>query len=237
MVTAERVIDRLLASEEPAIRFKTRVHVLKESVGNRRIRALQEEIRRSSRVRRLLSGRDASGRLRGRGVYDKWRGAHWVLATLADIGYPRGDKSLQPMRDQLMERWLNRESFYEEFDADTRAGSYGRRGVPVIQGRSPALRVAAEQRPLQRAHAGARGLARGASGRTVAALAVARRRLELRSQPRSPALVVHGIDPALARPLALRCARRATSRRDARPNARPKFFSAESSSAVGPTTR
>jgi hypothetical protein len=135
MVTAERVIDRLLASEEPAIRFKTRVHVLKESVNNRRIRALQHEIRSSSRVRRLLSGRDASGRLRGRGVYDKWRGAHWVLATLADIGYPRGDKSLQPMRDQLMERWLNRESFYEEFEADTKAGSYGRRGVPIIQGR------------------------------------------------------------------------------------------------------
>jgi hypothetical protein len=135
MVRAERVIDRLLASEEPAIRFKTRVHVLKESANDPRIRALQEEIRKSSRVRRLLSGRDASGRLRGRGVYDKWRGAHWVLAALADIGYPRADKSLRPMRDQVLDRWLNNESFYEEFEADTKAGSYGRQGVPVIRER------------------------------------------------------------------------------------------------------
>jgi len=191
MVTAERVIDRLLASEEPAIRLKTRVHVLNESVSNRRIRALQQEIRESSRVRRLLSGRAASGRLRGRGVYDKWRGAHWVLATLADIGYPRGDKSLQPMRDQLMERWLNHESFYEEFDANTKAGSYKRRGVPIIQGRH--RRCASQQ---------------GNALFSVLTL---------------------GLEDSLAR--------RATSRRDARPNARPKFFWDESSSAVGSTTR
>jgi hypothetical protein len=67
-------------------------------------------------------------------VYDKWRGAHWVLATLADIGYPRGDRSLLPARDQLMEFWL-RPDFYEEFEAATKASAYGRPGVPLMQGR------------------------------------------------------------------------------------------------------
>ena len=34
------------------------------------------------------------------GPYAKWYGAHWVLATLADIGYPPGDASLIPLREQ-----------------------------------------------------------------------------------------------------------------------------------------
>ncbi len=33
------------------------------------------------------------------------------MATLADIGYPSGDKSLEPIRDQLLDQWLG-ETFY-----------------------------------------------------------------------------------------------------------------------------
>ncbi len=136
MAGSESVIDRLLKSEEPSIRWKTRVHLLGESKTARGVRALQKEIRGSPRVRALLSGRDSTGRLvHGRNVYDKWRGAHWVLASLADIGYPRGDKSLLPARDQLMEHWLDKRSFYDEFEARTKAASYGRRGVPILDGR------------------------------------------------------------------------------------------------------
>ncbi len=136
MVATEPVIDRLLASDEPSIRWKTRAHVLGESDTARRVRALRQEIRDSPRVRALLSGRDRAGRLvHGRSVYDKWRGAHWVLSTLADIGYPAGDRSLLPARDQLMTHWLDTRLFYNEFKADTKGSSYRQRGVPIIQGR------------------------------------------------------------------------------------------------------
>lgn len=132
---ASAVIDRLLQSDEPSIRFKTRAHVLGEALRSPPIRRLQKEIRESPRVQKLLSGRDHSGRLvHGRSVYDKWRGAHWVLATLADIGYPSGDRSLLPPRDQLMDWWLS-PNYYEEFEAETKASAYGRQGVPIMQGR------------------------------------------------------------------------------------------------------
>jgi hypothetical protein len=57
-------------------------------------------------ARALLSERDAEGRIAGH-PYDKWRGAHWVLSMLADIGYPAGDEGLIPLRDQVLE-WLLR---------------------------------------------------------------------------------------------------------------------------------
>jgi hypothetical protein len=39
------------------------------------------------------------------GPCTKWTGARWVLATLADLGYPPGDDELLPLRDQVLE-WL-----------------------------------------------------------------------------------------------------------------------------------
>lgn len=52
----------------------------------------------------LLGGRDAAGRI-PHGAYSKWFGAHWLLPTLADIGYPAGDASLIPLREQAY-GWL-----------------------------------------------------------------------------------------------------------------------------------
>jgi hypothetical protein len=135
MAGTETIIPRLLASDEPSIRWKTRVHVLGEPGTAKPVRELQAEIRDSPRVRALLSGRDSAGRLiHGTNVYSKWRGAHWVLGALADIGYPPGDESLLPARDQLLEMWLS-ELYTEEFEAASKAASYGRRGVPIMEGR------------------------------------------------------------------------------------------------------
>ena len=134
MTTA--IVDRLLASNEPSIRYKVRVGVLGESESSRTVRALRVEIHGSPRVRTLLSKRSPDGRLGvGRHPYDKWRGAHWVMATLADIGYPAGDRSLMPARDQLMECWLSERHYYDEFEVESKAASYRKRGVPVMQGR------------------------------------------------------------------------------------------------------
>lgn len=96
------VIDRLLASDEPSIRWKVRSRVLGES--DESLADLRREIKQSPRVRALLSNRDESGRIfRQNMTYRKWKGAHWVFAHLADIGYPSGDPELIPMRDQVMD--------------------------------------------------------------------------------------------------------------------------------------
>ena len=131
----EPIVDQLLTSTEPSIRWKTRVHVLGESPRSRAVKGLRREIRDSPRVRALLARRDERGRLvHRRNPYAKWDGAHWILATLADIGYPRGDRSLLAVRDQLMERWLG-PGFYEEFTVEKKSQVYKQKGVPIMQGR------------------------------------------------------------------------------------------------------
>jgi len=132
---AGSVVDTLLGSKEPSIQWKTRVHVLGEERDSKRVRALEDEIRRSPRVRALLSRRDQLGRPgTARAVYYKWHGVHWVLVSLADIGYPEDDESLYPIRDRILEFWL-RPSYYREFVAHTEAEAYRNEGVPVMEGR------------------------------------------------------------------------------------------------------
>src|SRR5438309_8440423 len=129
------LVQTLLHSREPSIRWKVRVHVVGEDPASREIQALESTIRRSSRVRTLLASQQRRGRARGvRDLYSKWQGAHWVLATLADIGYPRGDRHLIPLRDRVLDRWLGA-VYYREFDAATTAQAYRKSGVPLVRGR------------------------------------------------------------------------------------------------------
>src|SRR5881392_1966426 len=134
-LSAAAPIPALLASADPSIRWKTRVQVLGEDPNSKSIRLLREEIRSSSTVRALLSRRDQLGRPgTRRQVYYKWQGLHWVLASLADLGYPEGDESLHPLRDRVLELWLG-PSYFHEFAARTEAEAYRGRGVPLMRGR------------------------------------------------------------------------------------------------------
>jgi hypothetical protein len=131
----QRVVAELLQSETPSIRYKIRVNVLGEDPASKAIGSLQAEIRRSALVATLLAHRDVRGRIaEPRSVYAKWQGAHWIMAALADIGYPAGDSSLVAVRDQLLAHWLA-PRFYAEFTAKAKAAAYGRVGVPIMQGR------------------------------------------------------------------------------------------------------
>ena len=94
------IVSRLLKSDEPSVRWQVRTGVLSESADDPAIRALQDEIRRSPRVRSIL---DAA---QGLPAYAKWRGPHWALQSLAALGYPRGDVELVPLRDIVLDRWL-----------------------------------------------------------------------------------------------------------------------------------
>jgi len=102
----DQIIQQLLASDEPSIRYKVYTGVLSEDPESPGMRALREEIRTSPRVEKLLSGRTAEGIIPG-GVYSKWNGAHWVLAALADLGYPPGDAAIAPLIDQTCACWLS----------------------------------------------------------------------------------------------------------------------------------
>jgi len=134
-VKTNPIVNALLRSAEPSIRWKMRVHVLGEDRESKAARALQREIRGSQRVRALLSRSEQLGRPgTARKVYYKWQGLHWVLASLADLGYPEGDESLHPIRDRLMEFWLG-PGFFREFEARTKAAAYAQGGVPVMRGR------------------------------------------------------------------------------------------------------
>ena len=98
------IIDKLLSSEEPSVRFKVLVNVLGRKLESAGIKKIQDEIKSSPRVKLLLSERGNDRKIPFH-PYAKWYGAHWVLATLADIGYPSGDKSLIPLREQVL-AWL-----------------------------------------------------------------------------------------------------------------------------------
>jgi hypothetical protein len=125
------IVETLLASAEPSIRWKVRTRALGEAPDNAGMVALREEIRSSERVRRLLAPCRSTARP---GVYAKWQGAHWALAALADLGYPPGDAGLHPLREQVLDTWLD-ESYYLEFEAGAKSAAYRRPGVPVMRGR------------------------------------------------------------------------------------------------------
>ena len=128
-------MDSLLNSGEPSLRWKARVNVLRQDPDSRVVRKLQEEVRRSPRVRALLTRRDRLGRKgTSRGVYYYWQGCHWVLASLADLGYPPSDMSLRPLRDRILDHWLSAH-YFREFTAKTKGAAYRGKGVPIENGR------------------------------------------------------------------------------------------------------
>ncbi len=81
----QTAVGWLLDSDEPGVRLQTRRDLLGEELD-----ATADDITRGPRVRALLDGQIADG---GFGVdpYTKWRGAHWRLVSLIDLGIPAGE--------------------------------------------------------------------------------------------------------------------------------------------------
>ncbi len=98
------IVDKLLQSHEKSVRFKLLVNVLGKNPASAGIKKLRQQIKASPRVSLLLSERGDDGKIPSH-LYKKWTGAHWVLALLADIGYPPRDESLIPLREQVYD-WL-----------------------------------------------------------------------------------------------------------------------------------
>ena len=134
-MTPNQLIDRLLKSEEASIRWKTRVNVLGEDRDSAAIKKLETEVKNSPRVKALLQKMEANGRMKVN-VYAKWQGAQWMFMTLADIGFPKGNKKLLPEMDEVIRTWLG-DRFFNEFKAETKEDAYKKlkQGIPLMQGR------------------------------------------------------------------------------------------------------
>ena len=125
-----RLIETLLSSDEPSVRWKVRTGVLDEDAGSERIRRLREDIRGSATVTTLLDGQSRVTR----GTYAKWQGRHWVLAALADLGYPEGDSSLTPIVRKMLATWLD-PKYFREPGPESGEAVHPRPAVPLINGR------------------------------------------------------------------------------------------------------
>jgi hypothetical protein len=98
------IIQALLASENPSIRYQTRVHLLDEQPDAPEVVDLRNQIETSRMARSLLSYRVGDGTI-PTNPYKKWQGPFWTLVSLALIDYPPEDNSLHPLRDQVYD-WL-----------------------------------------------------------------------------------------------------------------------------------
>lgn len=98
------IVNKLLKSPEPVIRYKILTGVLGEDLNSQKVKALQKEIKNSRLIKILLSEQDKEGKIPYH-PYRKWRGAHWILSLLADLNYPPDDQSLIPLRETTF-AWL-----------------------------------------------------------------------------------------------------------------------------------
>ena len=94
-------VDNLRQAEDACLRLKLQKQILREEEQSR---ILEAEAASSPRVEALISGRQKDDGTAFH-PYSKWRGAHWALADLADIGYPPADERLIPLRDHVF-KWL-----------------------------------------------------------------------------------------------------------------------------------
>ncbi len=119
-----QLIEQLNA--EPALAWKVAVGVLGRDPDSPEARRAQREVRDAPLVRLLLTDVDKApwsvgdagnfkhfpgDRIPGREIrcfpYSKWCGSHWILSSLADLGYPAGDESLRPMMGETFDCWLS----------------------------------------------------------------------------------------------------------------------------------
>jgi hypothetical protein len=134
--TRSELVRSLRRSPDPSIRWRTRVRILGEARSSPAIRRLEQEIRSSDRAARLLAR--GSERTQARclsGVYHYWQGAHWALASLAEIGYPPEDPELRPFLDCELAMWT-RPRYLRTRRAARLAPLAVLEAVPVLRGRA-----------------------------------------------------------------------------------------------------
>jgi hypothetical protein len=107
-------VDWLLASDEPGIRLQARRDLLGMDGGEDATRVVAGPM-----VRALLDGQGADGRF-ATNWYSKWKGAHWRLVSLVELGLPPTEPRALRAYDTVLAGLLGRSH---------------RSNVPLIEGR------------------------------------------------------------------------------------------------------
>lgn len=104
MLDSIKHIARQLAElEEPHVRYKILRNVYQRPLESREVRIVRDDVAASPLVSTLLAEwRD--GCIAGP-AHARWRGAHWVLHLLADLGCAVSDQRLPSLREQVCS-WL-----------------------------------------------------------------------------------------------------------------------------------
>jgi len=100
----KHIARQLSEMEEPHIRYKILLNFYRRAPDSREIRIIRDEICESTLVSTLLAEQRREGHIE-LPPHARWRGPHWILHLLADIGCAQGDKRFSPLRDQVCD-WL-----------------------------------------------------------------------------------------------------------------------------------
>jgi hypothetical protein len=105
---SREALEWLLACSELAVRYLALTDLLDLPEENPQVQLARQSICEGEWVRALLDGQQSDG---GFGVhpYQKWRGAHWRLVSLVELGIPPGDPHACAAAEQVL-RWLTGET-------------------------------------------------------------------------------------------------------------------------------
>ncbi|RPJ07151.1 MAG: hypothetical protein EHM28_08145, partial [Spirochaetaceae bacterium] len=98
------ITARLVSSENPVVRYKTRLLLQDKDPDSAAMRKLRNSIAKSTMAHAMLRPHDKD-MTKTVGPYKKWQGPHWTLVSLAQIDYPPGDRQLFPLRERIY-NWL-----------------------------------------------------------------------------------------------------------------------------------
>jgi len=95
------LVDSLCSHEDPVVAYRARRLLAGESEQSLALLRLRRSIGTTKMAQRLLIGL----RMERFNPYRKWQGPHWTLYSLAEIGFPTGDKALLPLRERVLD-WM-----------------------------------------------------------------------------------------------------------------------------------
>lgn len=95
---ADPAVSWLLDSAEPGIRYLARLELLREASTSTDMVALSDHTEGGPKVRALLDFEDVH-------PYRKWRGSHWRLVSLVELGLPAGHPGAQAECERVLDYW------------------------------------------------------------------------------------------------------------------------------------